>query len=202
MSTLEEIIPQLPEEILQRLDLLVDVAQLLGIEDITDFLSYSSALTRLSRHTLEAERSLVRLEYAEAELRAHLAEMKHEERLIEKWKTTLTEDYPDGENAQTILRRRDAVLRKAKEYKNELDRLKAQAPDPPTVTIGDIARQQEANKEREQAMKTKRAKLKAFQGLSPNLDIARGQLRQAQDEEMRLIGVRERILAKMADSVV
>lgn len=46
--------------------------------------SYSNALTRLSQNSLEARRTLARLEYMESELRAHLAEMKHEERLIFK----------------------------------------------------------------------------------------------------------------------
>ena len=35
------------------------------------------------------------------------------------------------------------------------------------MTVGDLALQQEAIRQREHVMKTKRAKLKAFQGLSP-----------------------------------
>ncbi|KAL1712405.1 hypothetical protein EV715DRAFT_213699 [Schizophyllum commune] len=199
---LEENLAQLPEGIADRLSLLADVAQLLRTEDATDFLSYSNALTRLSRNSLEAKRTLARLDYMESELRAHLAEMKHEERLISKWKSTMGEEYPDGEDSHAVLRRRDAVLRKAKEYKNELDQLQATAPESPAVTVGDLALQKEANRQREHAMQTKRAKLKAFQGLSPNPDLARAQLREAQDEQTRLIGIREQILAKMADSVV
>ncbi|KAI5885070.1 uncharacterized protein SCHCODRAFT_02645013 [Schizophyllum commune H4-8] len=202
LSYLEDTLVQLPEEVAQRLSLLVDVAQLLRIEDATHFLSYSNALSRLSQNSLEAKRTLARLDYIESELRAHLAEMKHEERLISKWKLTMNEEYPDGEDSRAVLRRRDAVLRKAKEYKTELDQLQAETPQSPSVTIGDLATQQEANRQREHAMKTKRAKLKAFQGLSPNPDLARAQLRDAQDEQTRLIGIREQILAKMADSVV
>ncbi|KAL1732984.1 hypothetical protein EV714DRAFT_282255 [Schizophyllum commune] len=202
VAYIEENFGQLPEEIAQRLSLLADIAQLLRIDDATDFLSYSNALTRLSQNTLEARRTLARLEYMESELRAHLAEMKHEERLILKWKSTINEEYPDGEDARAVLHRRDAVLRKAKEYKNELDHLQAEASQSPAVTVGDLALQQEAIRQREHVMKTKRAKLKAFQGLSPNPDLARAQLREAQDEQTRLIGIREQILAKMADSVV
>ena len=40
-----------------------------------------------------------------------------------RWKSTINEEYPDGEDARAVLHRRDAVLRKAKEYKNELDHL-------------------------------------------------------------------------------
>ncbi|KAL1741438.1 hypothetical protein HDZ31DRAFT_45438 [Schizophyllum fasciatum] len=193
---------QLPEEITQRLDLLADVAHILQIEDTTDFLSYSNSLSRLSQHSLDAKQTLARLEYIESELRVRIAEMKHEERLIAKWRSTLSEQYPDGEDAHAVLRRRDAVLKRAKEYKNELDKLQSEALEPPSVTIGDIILQQEANRQREQEMKTKRAKLKAFQGLSPNPDLARAHLREAQDEQTRLIGIREQILAQMADSVV
>ncbi|KAL1692224.1 hypothetical protein GGG16DRAFT_124268 [Schizophyllum commune] len=201
VAYLEENLGQLPEEIAQRLSLLADIAQLLRIDGATDFLSYSNALTRLSQNSLEARRTLARLEYMESELRAHLAEMKHEERLIFKWKSTINEEYPDGEDARAVLRRRDAVLRKAKEYKNELDQMQTEVPQSPSVTIGDLALQQEANWQREHAIKAKRAKLKAFQGLSSNPDLARAQLREAQDEQTRLIGIREQILAKMADSV-
>jgi len=46
------------------------------------YFSYSTAITRLSSEKLSIKRSLNRLEFAEGELRSHLASAKHEERLI------------------------------------------------------------------------------------------------------------------------
>lgn len=99
--------------------------------------SYSSAIGRLSARTLEAQRSLNRLELVEQELLAHLATMVHEEHLIQRqkswfsgvfvltcfcsWTERLESDEAALENTTTTERRRDALLRKAKEYRAELD---------------------------------------------------------------------------------
>lgn len=90
-------------------------------------------------------------------------------------------------------------------------------PDAPPVTVSKLTKQQEKIKSKEQELKTKRAKIKAFQGLPPvryyyltspslfkrgqNLELARHELRNARDEQMKLIQLRERLLGRMAESV-
>ncbi|KIM39013.1 hypothetical protein M413DRAFT_75428 [Hebeloma cylindrosporum] len=53
----------------------------------------------------------------------------------------------------------------------------------------------------ERELKEKRAKIKAFQGLPPNLELARHELRVARQRQMELIQLRERLLGHMADNL-
>jgi HAUS augmin-like complex subunit 1 len=90
------------------------------------------------------------------------------------------------ETASALERRKDALIKKAKEYQKELDLLKVQCyvlsrqflpqttcalqkeiPDEPTVTVTELAAQQERIRKKEQEVKAKKAKIKAFQGLPP-----------------------------------
>lgn len=91
--------------------------------------------------------------------------------------------------------------------------------DTPPVTVTQLINQQEVNTRKEQELKVKRAKIKAFQGLPPvcfywefvpirpllniskNLELARHELRNARDEQMKLMQLRDRLLGRMAESV-
>ena len=61
-------------------------------------------------------------------------------------------------------RKRQALLKKAREYKHELESIKLE--DPP-VTVSDLSAQQDRNKETEERIRQKRTKLNIFQGLPP-----------------------------------
>ncbi|EDR00696.1 uncharacterized protein LACBIDRAFT_313117 [Laccaria bicolor S238N-H82] len=71
----------------------------------------------------------------------------------------------------------------------------------PRVTVTQLIKQQEKNKLLEQEIEIKRAKVAAFQGLPPNLELARHELRNARNEQMELIQLRERLLGRMAAGV-
>ncbi|KAJ6605340.1 hypothetical protein DFH09DRAFT_1422388 [Mycena vulgaris] len=176
------ILSNLTPEINRRLDTLTRVADLLGIDD----LSFSRLYTREqdARHTLN------RLELVERELQSHLETMMHEERLIESWIERLDTELATGESTSTIEGRRETLLKKAKEYRATLDTIVASIFPMPR-TRGE-----------HRTIKAKRAKIKAFKGLPPNLDLARQQLRTARAAQMDLIQLRERLLGRMADSVV
>jgi len=105
------------------------------------------------------------------------------------------------ESIATLVRRREVLLKKAKEYHKELEALLASMPDAPLITVTQLTKQQEKNRIMEQGLKAKRAKIKAFQGLPPNIELARYELRKARDEQMKLIQLRERLLGRMAKSV-
>ena len=137
-------------------------------------------------------------------------------------------------------RRRESLLKKAKEYRKQLELLmvclfyecilssgltgafgcEAEMPEDSPVTVTDITTQQEINRRKEQELKGKRAKIKAFQGLPPvsfhpsfpglvglklkppqNLELARHELQNAQSELTKLLHLRERLLGRMADGV-
>ncbi|KAF8227808.1 hypothetical protein L208DRAFT_1365636 [Tricholoma matsutake] len=185
----------------QRLDVLTQAAILLRIDDLS-FSSYSASINRLSDEALSTKLSLNRLLGAEDELECHLASIRHEQLLAEKWKTTMEREEEIGESITTLERRRQVLLKKAKEYHKELDALLANMPDAPPVTVTQLMKQQESNKLKEQQLQAKRAKIKAFQGLPPNLHLARQELRSARDEHMKLIQLRERLLRRMAESVM
>lgn len=88
----------------------------------------------------------------------------------------------------------------------------------PRVTVTQLIKQQEKNKLLEQEIEIKRAKVAAFQGLPPvsqeqqvfslidqcldkNIELARHELRNARNEQMELIQLRERLLGRMAAGV-
>ncbi|KAJ7474034.1 hypothetical protein FB451DRAFT_1088772 [Mycena latifolia] len=196
-TVVENIILNLPPEIKEKLDILTCVADLLGIDDLS-FASYSSAITRLYSREQDAQETRNRLELVEQELQNHLATMRHEERLIENWIERLDADHATGENTSTIERRRETLLKKAKEYRSQLEAI---VIEPPPISFADLTAQQAANERRIQAIKAKRAQIKAFKGLPPNLDLARQQLKAARAAQMELIQQRERLLGRMADGV-
>ncbi|EGN94149.1 hypothetical protein SERLA73DRAFT_63004 [Serpula lacrymans var. lacrymans S7.3] len=74
-------------------------------------------------------------------------------------------------------------------------------PGETPVTITELVAQKDRIYREEKELKVKYAKVKAFQGLPPNLELARIELIQAQDEQMRLVQLRERLLGRMADAV-
>ncbi|KZP30273.1 hypothetical protein FIBSPDRAFT_908043 [Athelia psychrophila] len=205
----------LSAEVEAQLEILTRVVDILGIDDLS-FSSYSAALMRLSDEVLSLKRASLQLKRAETELQAHRDSCRHEEKLINKWQTSIEQEHARGSTAE-MQRKKEALVRKAKEYKKELDALmvdhrhlpclsdvlilpQIQVEEPP-VTISQLAAQQERIKKREADIKAKRTKIRAFQGLPPNLHLARMQLKGARDEQMELIKLRERILGKMADGI-
>ncbi|EEB87925.1 hypothetical protein MPER_14514, partial [Moniliophthora perniciosa FA553] len=145
---------------------------------------FFSALQALSDKKSSLKQTLHRTAYAEKELRTHLAVVRHEQGLIDEWK----EHFEASETTEVLERRRLALLRKAKEYKNELESIKLVEPP---VTISEISAQQERNKEIEMAIERKRTKLKAFQGLPPDLELAQIELKKAREKLIKLINLRE-----------
>ncbi|KAF8139358.1 hypothetical protein K438DRAFT_1880071 [Mycena galopus ATCC 62051] len=192
------LIAALAPEVRNRLDILTRVGDLLGIDDLA-FSSYASAITRLSAREQDGQHRLNRLSRVESELQSHLATIVQEEQLIESWIDRLDADQATNESTSRIQSRREIMLRKAKEYRTLLDAI---AIDAPTVTFADLTTQQTVNEKRMQSIKEKRAELKAFKGLPPNLALARQQLRTARDAQMELIHLRERLLGQMVESVV
>ncbi|KAG9223335.1 hypothetical protein CCMSSC00406_0008939 [Pleurotus cornucopiae] len=188
------------DELNQQLGVLCEVAQILNIDDIS-FASYSEAILYLSTERANAKQTLVRLQLAERELRMSLAGTRHEERLLEKWQGTLQDEQQTNNPIVSLEKRRDATTKKAKEYRKALDDLMEHVVEAPEITVTDLVKQKEKNRLREQTLKDKRAKLAAFQGLPPNLDIARHELQKAQDEYIKLMQLRERLLGKMADGL-
>ncbi|KAJ7691307.1 hypothetical protein B0H17DRAFT_1286852 [Mycena rosella] len=196
-TAVESIIHNLSPELKEKLDILTRVADFLGIDDLS-FSSYSSALTRLYAREQDAQHTLTRLEHVERELRSHLATMVHEERLIDGWIDRLETEHASGESTSTIERRRETLLKKAKEYRTILENI---AIEPPPISFADLTAQQAANARRAQEIKDKRARIKLFKGLPPDLDLARQQLKSARAAQMELIQLRERLLGRMADGV-
>ncbi|KAJ7160553.1 hypothetical protein C8R43DRAFT_993289 [Mycena crocata] len=197
-ATAESMITSLKPELQEKLDVLTRVAVLLGIDDLS-FSSYASAITRLSAREEDAQHSINRLELVERELQAHLATMGHEERLIESWIEKLDAKHAAEESTSTLERRREALLKRAKEDRAILEGIDI---NPPAITFADLTAQQAANEQKAQTLKTKRAQVKAFRGLPPNLDLARQKLKAARTAQMELIQLRERLLGRMAASVV
>lgn len=190
---------ELPAELEERLNILTHVVELLGIDDVS-FASYSMALYRLIDESFSLSRTLNRLRFAEEELKIHLASTKHELQLISHWNETIKSGQSSEENTASIERRREVLLKKAKEYHKELEAAMAEMPEP-RVTVTQLIKQQEKNKLLEQEIEIKRAKVAAFQGLPPNLELARHELRNARNEQMELIQLRERLLGRMAAGV-
>ncbi|KAF7340471.1 PCI domain-containing protein [Mycena venus] len=197
-TTVDGLVSALTPDVRERLDILTRVADLLGIDDLS-FSSYASAITRISAREQEAQQSMNRLTLVERDLQRHLAAVGHEERLLESWIERLDTEHTQSESTATIQTRREALLKKAKEYRALLDAI---VLDHPTITFADLTAQQTANEQRVQSIKAKRAQVKAFRGLPPNLPLARAQLKSARAAQMELIQLRERLLGRMAESVV
>ncbi|KAJ7715380.1 hypothetical protein B0H16DRAFT_501196 [Mycena metata] len=199
-TTADSLISSLEPVVQQRLDTLVCIADLLGIDDLS-FASYASSITRISAREQDAQQTLNRLELVERELQCHLAAVEQEEELIESWIERIGTEHTTAESTSTIQGRRETLLKKAKEYRAALDIIVAKTK-PPAITFADLTAQQAANEQTAAAIKVKRAQIKAFKGLPPNLDLARQQLKTARAAQMDLIQTRERLLGKMAASVV
>lgn len=94
-------------------------------------------------------------------------------------------------------------------------------PEQPPLTVSQLAHFHKQLRNREQRLKNKRAKVQAFEGLPPvrarsiimplaanltfwlfeNIELARHEVRNARDEQMRLLQLRERLLERMASGV-
>ncbi|KAF8816606.1 hypothetical protein BYT27DRAFT_7181417 [Phlegmacium glaucopus] len=194
------------DELVKSLNILTEVVQILGIPDAS-YTSYSTAITHLTKESFSLDRSLNRLEQVEDELSNHLASIKHEYHLIEHWNKTLipgpsnTSSTANMETAPTLERRRETLIKKAKEYHKELESLLVEEPLQVSITVSQLLEQKEKNQVRERELKEKRAKIRAFQGLPPNLELARHELRTARQKQMELVQLRERLLGRMADGV-
>lgn len=190
-------------EILESLDALAQVLRILDIPDAS-FTSYSTAITNLTTEKFALSRSLSRLRQVEEELKNHLASLKHEYEMMKHWNEALIPGSSAGinpESSLTLERRKDAVVKKAKEYHKELEALLAEEPLDVPITIRQLIEQKERTQAMERELKEKRAKIKAFQGLPPNLELARHELRVARQRQMELIQLRERLLGHMADNL-
>jgi HAUS augmin-like complex subunit 1 len=196
-----ELIESLPSEIHHKLDQLVSVAEILGVRDL-DFTSYASAISRLDSRRLSDERALIKLKEVEDSLRRCLAELQVEDQIITGWIDKFSKDDDEQEETVSSLeRQRQAALRMSVQYKKELDAILAEIPQDVPVTFQDHLRQKEENAALAKELTMNRAKLKAFQGLSPNKALARKQLESEQEELNKLIQLRERLLGGMARSV-
>ncbi|KAF9473878.1 hypothetical protein BDN70DRAFT_997414 [Pholiota conissans] len=190
-------------ELASSLDVLAQVVNILGIPDAS-FFNYSTAITNMSNEKTALSRSLNRLKAVEEELMTHLASLKHEYQLLAHWNQVLTPGNPDSllpENSATMERRKESLVKKAKEYHKELEALIAQEPLTIPISLAQLMEQKEKNLVKLKELKEKKAKIKTFQGLPPNLDLARHELRAARKRQMELIQLRERLLARMADSI-
>ncbi|KAK0244996.1 hypothetical protein EDD85DRAFT_799232 [Armillaria nabsnona] len=192
-----KVVQRLPDELEQKLEALVSVAEILGLDDMS-FANYSRALVQLSEEQLSLKRTLIRLTSIERQLITHLAAAKHEHHQIRKWTEHFQSDIQSGESMEDNTRKREALLRKAKEYRKELSTLPISEP---SVTISDLIAQSDRIKQRKELIKVKRNKIKAFKGVPPNLDLARTQLRDARAEQMKLFQLRERLMEKMTSGV-
>jgi len=191
---------KLSDEAQQYLAVLADIADALGVDDLS-FSSYSTAMHNLSIEELSARRSSLRLHHAEQELGNHLSSIRHQDALIQHWKNTITSEPQQDASVPAIERRRAILAAKIKEYRAEEETLKKELPAGSTVTVTELATLHQQIKARDKTLAEKRAKVAAFQGLPPNIERARHELRKAQDEQMKLIQLRERLLDRMASGV-
>ncbi|TFY59708.1 hypothetical protein EVJ58_g5610 [Rhodofomes roseus] len=145
----------LSDEAHQYLDLLTDIAELLGVDDI----SFSS------------------------------------------WKKTITAEPEPHASVSVLERRRAALTAKIKEYQAEEEALKRILPSESSVTVTELATIHKQIKVKDKTLAEKRAKVAAFQGLPPSIELARHELRRARDEQLKLIQLRERLLDRMASGV-
>ncbi|KAI0757547.1 hypothetical protein C8Q80DRAFT_105675 [Daedaleopsis nitida] len=187
-------------EVQTHLDALVDLADALGIDDLS-FSTYSSAIDRLESEELSVTRSLLRTRYAADELTQHLLSLAHEERLIDQWTDALRLSSDTDDSVPTLERRKAGLVAKANEYKRALGQEMSDLPEAPPVTVTELAEFRTQLKRQEQILKEKRARVEAFQGLPPNIELARHALQEARDKQMELIQLRERLLGKMVDGV-
>ncbi|THH17224.1 hypothetical protein EW146_g3544 [Bondarzewia mesenterica] len=177
----------LSDEVEERLSLLVRIAEALGVDDMS-FSSYSAAIARLSAETLSVKQENLHMRRAENELEVHLTSVKHEHRLIVKPScfiivfSLIHTDTCAGDPCLVITTQKEM-------------------PEEPSVTIGEFLKQRERIRDREKALRTKRAKVEIFKGLPPNLALAQQELRGARKDLVMLTDLRERLLERMAEGV-
>ncbi|KAL1952392.1 hypothetical protein VTO73DRAFT_1541 [Trametes versicolor] len=191
---------ELSPETEECLEILTNIADALGIDDLS-FSTYSKAIERLDEEELSVARSLLRTREAEDELTRHLLSLIHEQTQLEKWTRVLQSDPGADDNVPALERQKAALTSKAKEYQKELEAVMSDMPEAPPINITELYAFRKNLKEQEKILKEKRAKVEAFQGLPPNIDLARHALAEARDKQMELIQLRERLLGKMADGV-
>ncbi|KAL7285900.1 hypothetical protein ACG7TL_001011 [Trametes sanguinea] len=190
---------ELSPETERYLDVLVDIADALGVDDLS-FSTYSNAIERLDAEELAVTRSLLRAREAQDELEQHLLSTVHENALIDKYVRRLGGPH-DEESVASLQREKAARASKAKEYQKQLDMLMSDMPEAPPVSITELDVLRKQLKKQDQVLKEKRAKVEAFQGLPPNIDLARLALVEASEKHLELVQIRERLLRKMAEGV-
>ncbi|KAM5530420.1 hypothetical protein V8D89_015895 [Ganoderma adspersum] len=190
----------LPPEVERYVDALTEIAETLGVDDLS-FSSYASAIDSLEVDELSLARSLLRTRHAEEDLTYQLLSMCHEKELLEKWGQSLQAPSDPKETAPALEHKKASLAAKAKEYQKELEGLMADMPEAPSLSITELSTFRKEVKKQEQVLKEKRAKVQAFQGLPPDIELARHALQEARDKQMELIQLRERLLGKMVDAV-
>ncbi|KAJ3768317.1 hypothetical protein FB446DRAFT_650617 [Lentinula raphanica] len=205
---------QLTPTIETRLGLLIQIAEVLETDEASTTSSLTTSIAHLSRRRLDLKLSLNRAMYVEEELRTHLAKLEVELALIRKWSSSMNQrstfsshqmgaEISETETAETLELRRQAIVRKAKEYQAELIRLNSTkaSSSSTNITISDLTLLQTSNTEREKEIRRKRKKVEAFRGLPPNPELARLTLLQATQRLQDLSRIREGLLNKMVGDV-
>ncbi|KAJ4485276.1 hypothetical protein J3R30DRAFT_3438425 [Lentinula aciculospora] len=188
-----------------RFQLLAQTAEALGLNEPT-VISFDQSIARLHARRLNLKLSLNRATYVEEELRIHLARLEAELALLRKWSSMPSEGEPapettsgtETETVETLERRRQLIISKAREYQAQLAHLNA-SNALPDITISDLTSLQEQNKEREKEIRKKRKKVDAFRGLPANPELARLDLLQATKNLKDLTRIREGLLGRMVD---
>ncbi|KAI0078496.1 hypothetical protein K474DRAFT_1706390 [Panus rudis PR-1116 ss-1] len=188
----------LPNELARHLVTLSAIAEQLSLSDIKLSNIYCE-LTRLSQEELSSRQAIVLLQQAEEELRDYLGVAKHEEHLVRRW---LQEGVRADSNASTIdlQRRKAALVLKAKEYQKALEALTKELLTAP-VTLSELSELKQHLRHKEHELAMKRTRIQTYQGLPPNLQLARHELQRARDEHLQLVQLRERLLSNMASGV-
>ena len=95
-----------------------------------------------------------------------MAEVESELALIHKWSSLLAEGSGSegSETVENLERRRQGIVRKAKEYQSQLAQLDLKTANN-ALRISDLTRLQEQNRESEKEIRKKRKKVEAFRGL-------------------------------------
>ncbi|EIM92042.1 uncharacterized protein STEHIDRAFT_151390 [Stereum hirsutum FP-91666 SS1] len=159
--------------------------------------SFYTALNKISRDLFDLRRDSIRLQGVEEEVQQHLKMAESELRLITKWIKEF--DSPDLTSKLEETEHQRAILAlKAEEYQAELRHIQDIKP---TTTVADFLAQKERLRKKEHEVKIKRARIQAFQGLPPNLALAKQELHQAREELIRLSNLRERLLNNMVEEI-
>ncbi|KAF5385601.1 hypothetical protein D9757_006743 [Collybiopsis confluens] len=181
---------------------ITQAAEALRLDD-PSLVGFHDALFRLSDRHMKLKLALHRAEYMQAELQTHVADLEAELALLHHWRESLgpasgAESKGSTETIEALERRRQVMIRKAKEYQTQLAQLEP-ATASSKIRISDLMQIQEQNKEREKEIRRKRKKLDAFRGLPANADLARLSLVQAMQDLKALSQTREELLDAMLE---